>query len=166
MFNVNDKVVYAAYGVCNISAVESRDFGGGSVEYYVLRPVSGSSNTFYVPTSGSGLESKMRKVISREEAEELIREMPDEPLIWIENEIQRREAYKKIIDSGDRRELVKLIKTLCLHRKELVEKHKKLRSTDERFLAEAENMLYDEFSYALGIPREEVISYIRSHVSE
>ena len=52
-----------------------------------------------------------------------------------------------------------------LKREKLNENHKKLHSADERILGEAENMLYDEFAFALDIPRDEVIPYIRSHVS-
>lgn len=39
MYNVNDAVVYASYGVCVISAIEERDFSGENIEYYILQPV-------------------------------------------------------------------------------------------------------------------------------
>ena len=160
MYKVNDAVVYSSYGVCQIKSIEKRDFCGEDREYYVLQPVGDSKNTFYIPTSNSSLTEKMRGVCSKAEVEELISVMPDEGPIWIENDIQRKEAYKDIIDKGDRHDLVKLIKALYLHRKELESSHKHLRSSDERFLHDAENMLYDEFAYALSIPREEVVPYI------
>lgn len=165
MYNINDAVMYSTYGVCRIKSIEKRDFSGEDVEYYVLQPVGDDRNTFYVPTGDSPMKDKMRRVYTREEVEELIGVMPDEGSIWIENDIQRKEEYRRILDAGDRRELVKLIKTLYIRRQELEEKHKKLHSTDERFLRDAENMLYDEFAYALGIPKEEVLPYIKAHLS-
>lgn len=165
MYDIGEAVVYSTYGVCTISAVEKRDFGGEAREYYVLRPVGNKNNTFYVPTQNEALTSQMRKVWSKSEVESLINEMPDRELIWIDNDYQRRDEYRKILAKGDRSELVSLIKTLYLKREKLNENHKKLHSADERILGEAENMLYDEFAFALDIPRDEVIPYIRSHVS-
>lgn len=165
MFNVNDAVVYASYGVCRIKAIETRDFSGEPKEYYILQPVGNSKNTFYIPTDSNTLKEKMRKTYSRSEAEDLIGVMPDEDFIWIENENQRKETYRQIIEKGDRHELVKLIKTLYIHRQELDAQHKRLHSADERFLRDAENMLFDELAYALGISRDEVVPYIKEHIS-
>ena len=164
MYSTGQAVVYASYGVCVISAIEKHDFSGEDIEYYVLRPINDHKNTFYVPTSNSTLVNKMRPVFSHEEAEKLIKVMPDENSIWIDDEAARKEAYSSIIDSGDRLELVKLIKTLYIHKQKLAEQHKQLHSNDERFLNNAENMLFDELAYALGIPREEVIPYIEAHI--
>jgi len=164
MYNVSDTVVYGSYGVCVISAIEERDFSGENVEYYILQPVGDKKNTFYVPTSNSALRSKMKSVCSRKEVNDLIRKMPDECCIWIDNDFQRKEEYRKIIDKGDRRELVRLIKTLYEKNIELSQKHKKLHSADEKFLRDAENILYDEFSYSLNIPRDEVVDYIKQHI--
>ena len=35
MFKVNDVVMYASYGVCEIAAIEEKDFSGENVEYYI-----------------------------------------------------------------------------------------------------------------------------------
>ncbi len=50
--------------------------------------------------------------------------MPDEKSIWIENENHRKERYQQILKKGDREELVRLIKTLYLHREAQAEKGK------------------------------------------
>ncbi|MDE6501588.1 MAG: transcriptional regulator [Ruminococcus sp.] len=164
MYNINDAVVYGSNGVCVITAIEERDFSGENVEYYILQPVNNSKNTFYVPTSNYALKNKMRSIYSRKEIDSLISSMGDECSIWIDDNFQRKEEYRKIIDKGDRRELVRLIKTLWQKNIELGQKHKKLHSTDERFLKDAENILYSEFAYSLDIPVEEVVDYIRKHV--
>ncbi len=164
MYNINDAVVYASYGVCVISAIEERDFSGENVEYYILHPVGDNKNTFYVPTSNSVLKNKMKSICSRQEIDRIISTMDGECCIWIENDFLRKEEYRKIIDKGDRHELVRLIKTLYTKSTELSQKRKKLRSTDEKFLRDAENMLYDEFAYSLNIPRDKVVDYIKQHI--
>lgn len=164
MYNINDAVVYGSNGVCVITAIENRDFSGENVEYYILQPVNNSKNTFYVPTANSALKTKMRDVYSRKEIDSLISTMNDECCIWIDNDFQRKEEYRKIIDKGDRRELVRLIKTLYEKNTELNSQHKKLHSADEKFLKDAENILYSEFAYSLNIPVEEVVNYIKQHI--
>lgn len=165
MFSAGDAVVYATYGVCLIKSIENRDFSGEDVEYYVLQPANNTRNTFYVPTNNDQLMGKMRKVISKEEIESLISSMPRNELIWIEDDQQRKAEYRRILDGGDRRELLGLIKTLYLRRQELMDSHKKLHSADERALEEAENLLHDEFAYSLGIPRDKVVPYIKERMS-
>lgn len=166
MFSVGSAVVYASYGVCVIDSIEKKDFSGENIEYYVLQPAGDARSRFYVPVGNSSLTEKMRPVMSRSEVEELISVMPDEDTISTEDEAQSREIYRGIIDSGDRHKLVALIKTLYLRRKKLEPQHRKLRSADEKFLADAENMLYDEFAYALGIPRSEVLPYIMQAIGQ
>ncbi|MCM1507376.1 MAG: transcriptional regulator [Ruminococcus flavefaciens] len=164
MYNINDAVVYGSNGVCVITAIEERDFSGEKVEYYILRPVSNTKNIFYVPTSNSILKNKMKSICSRQEVDRLISTMSGKNCIWIDNDVKRKEEYRKIIEKGDRNDLIGLIKTLYTKSTELGEQHKKLHSADERFLKDAENMLYDEFAYSLDIPREEVVDYIKQHI--
>ncbi len=165
MYKINDTVVYSPCGVCRIAEITTRDFSGEPTEYYVLRPVGGNNkNIYYIPTQNEALTAQMRRVLTREEIDELIRVMPDENFIWIEDEYQRKEEYRKIIRNGDRHELVKLIKTLYIHQQSRLEQKKKLRSTDEHFLKDAENMLYEEFAYVLNIGKDEVLPYIRQHI--
>ena len=164
MYKINDAVVYASYGVCMIKAVETRNFSGENTEYYVLQPLHDSRNTFYIPVENDSLKNKMKKVYTREEVNELIKAMPEKDFIWIENNAERKEKYRKILENGNRDELVRLIKTLYIKNTELNKQNKKLLSVDEHFLHDAENILYDEFAYALEIPKDEVLPYIKSHI--
>ena len=81
------------------------------------------------------------------------------------NDMQRKAEYSRIIKDADKHEMISLIKTLYLRRKELAESGKKLRSTDENYLNLAENMLFEEFAYALDIDRSEVVEYIEKHIA-
>lgn len=165
MYNVGDIVMYGTFGICKVTAIEKRDFTGEEQEYYILKHTSSEKNTFYVPLRNESALSNMHYVCSKAEVDELISHMNSEELIWIDNDIKRKEEYSRIIKDANKHELIRLIKTLYLRRKELAESGKKLRSTDENYLSLAENMLFEEFAFALDIDRSEVVEYIEKHIA-
>ena len=114
MFQVNDTILYGADGVCVIREIAKRTFSGRTQEYYVLEPIYGNQSTIYVPTHSEKLLAKMRRVLSAEEIYEMIRGMPGDELLWIEDENERKHAYGEIIRSGNRKAMIRLIKTLYL----------------------------------------------------
>ncbi|MDE6780561.1 MAG: transcriptional regulator [Ruminococcus sp.] len=164
MYSVNDTVVYGSNGVCVITAIEKRDFSGENVEYYILQPVINPKNTFYVPTANSVLTNKLKKIYSRKEIDSLISSMSGKSCLWIDDALKRKEIYRKIIENGNRNELLGMIKTLYQKNTELLQQRRKLYSTDEKFLRDAENILYNEFAYSLNISRDEVSDYIKKHI--
>ena len=165
MYNVNDTVMYGAFGICKITAVEKRNFTGEEQEYYILKHITADKNTFYVPTNNEAALSKMHPICSKAEVDSLISHMNSEKLIWIDNDVKRKEEYSRIIRDADKHEMIMLIKTLYLRRKKLSENGKRLRSADENYLRLAENMLFEEFAYALDIDRSEVVGYIEKHIA-
>ena len=104
--------------------------------------------------------SKIRKILSREEVDEIIASMPDSTAGWIENDLERKNEYKKIIGSGDCKSLVKVIKSIHMHKTEIAENGKKLHQIDEHMLKDAESLLYGEFATVLNIKKEEVLPFI------
>ncbi len=155
-------VMYGAFGICKVTAIEKRDFTGEEQEYYLLKHINSEKNIFYVPINNETALSKMHPICSKAEVDELISHMNSEGLIWIDNDIKRKEEYSSIIKDADKHEIIRLIKTLYLRRKELAESGKKLRSTDENYLNLAENMLFEEFAFALDIDRSEVVRAVRA----
>lgn len=159
-FAINDKVLYSIHGVCVIEDIKPLDFSKSKENYYILKPAGDSKSSVFVPVGNEKLESKMKKILSADEINELISSMPEEEGIWIENETERKASYSEIIRSNDRHAMIRLIKTLYLRRESLKSEKKKLRLFDERFLHEAESILYDEFSYVLNIEKEQVVPFI------
>ncbi len=164
MFQVGDTILYGTRGVCKIQSIEELNFSGKKQEYYILIPVYNQVSTFYVPIHNEVLTKKMNHILSAEEIYELIRAMPDEKTIWIENENARRERFQAIISGNNRKELVQLIKTLYLHQEKQKEKGKKLHIADERFLKEAEKLLYNEFALVLDMEPNEVLPFIMGQI--
>ena len=58
----------------------------------------------------------MRKVLSKKDIYELIKTMPDNETIWINDKNIRKQKYNDIINHGNHEQLVKLTKTLYLNK--------------------------------------------------
>ncbi|MDD4296478.1 MAG: CarD family transcriptional regulator [Ruminiclostridium sp.] len=160
MFSIGDSIIYGSYGVCKIVGIKDMKVGEEVSSYYVLEPVFENNLTFYLPIGNEVIKEKMYHTLTTEEIYALIKAMPDEDTIWIENDNERREKYKQILAGNDHTALVKLIKTLHQRQQELKENGKKLYISDERFLKDAEKVLYDEFAHVLDIKQEEVLPLI------
>lgn len=160
MYNVGDTVIYGSEGVCRISDTTERKFKNRVLRYYVLQPIYKENSEIYVPADNADLVRKMKKVLSKEEIRSLIDSMSQEKCLWIENDDERKEAYREVLKKGDRQELIQLIKAVHNHKDKLKLKGKKLHLADERFYKSAQHMLYDEFAYVLEISPNQVLPYI------
>ena len=164
MYAVNDKVMYGQSGVCVITDICTKKFGKTAIEYYVLHPMYGEDTTIYCPVQSE--HTPMRSLLGLEEVDALIRELPSVQTEWIENDAQRSAAQAKVLHGGDQRELMRMIKSLHIRRKERLEAGKRFHQADERALTEAENMLYQEFAQVLGIEPEEVLPFMKAKVQQ
>lgn len=166
MFQVNDTILYGADGICEITEIASRTFGGKTQEYYVLRPVDSAQATIYVPTRSEKLLAKMRRMLSPEEIHEIIRSLPEETPFWIEDENERKRAYGEILRGGDRRAMIRLMKALHQRQQELKATGRKFHACDERFMKDAEKTLFHEFAHVLHMRPEQVDSFIRQQLDQ
>lgn len=160
LFEAQNYVVYGSDGVCVIQDIAKRSFQNVEREYYILVPVHKPAATIYVPVGNSKLESKMHKILSPEEIQKLIASMPEQDDIWIENEAQRKQTYQDILQKGDHRELISMIRTLYRHQEAKKLEGKKLHQADAHFLAAAQKMLHEEISVVMDIQLEEVVPFI------
>lgn len=164
MFQIGETVLYGTEGVCRIAEIQEMKFGGERARYYVLKPIYRDGATIYVPMNNERLLARMRRVLSAQEIDALLRSVTQEELAWIDDANERRQEYGKILTAGDRREVVRLIRLLYLRRQMLVSSGKHLRSSDDQLLRDAEKLLNDEFALVLNIPQREVPEYIRTHI--
>lgn len=164
MIQVNDTVLYGVHGVCKVADTVTRTVGGKNVDYYILKPVFDGSSTVYVPMENQALTAKLKRILSAAEIYEMIRSMPEEDLLWVENENERRQLFQEILVSGDRAQLVRLIKTLYARQQKRLEQKKNLLMSDEKFMKDAERILYEEFAYVLKIDRDQVLPFIMQQI--
>jgi CarD family transcriptional regulator len=161
---IGDKVIYG-FQVCEIVDIKPQIIGKIKRDYYVLSPIFDAKNTFYIPIDNEKLVAKMRKVLSKKEILDLIKSIPKSEDLWIEDDSDRTEKYKAIIEKGEREELVKVVKTLFERRETLKVQGRKLHTADENLLARAEKMLHEEFALVLGIGKDEVVPFILGQIS-
>ena len=102
----------------------------------------------------------MRATLSAKEIYTLLESLPDIDTEWIEHTNTRKESFSQIISNGTSEQLLRLIKTLYLQQQEQNDNGKKLHITDERFLKDAEKMLYGEFAYVLNMEYDQVLPMI------
>lgn len=157
MFKQGDTVVYGSHGVCRVVDVREETFGPVRQTYYVLQPKKDARSTFYCPVAQ---EARLRGLLTKEDVQQLIHEMPQIDTVWDEEDGTRRDRFAAILKNGDHREVVKLIKTLYQQRRLRAEQGKRLPLADERVMKEAERLLYEEIAHVMEISPDEVITYI------
>ena len=160
MFNIGDTVVYGAQGVCKIDSCETKQIGRQSADYYVLKPLFNESTAVFVPVDNKLLTAKMQTVLTKAQAEELVKKADQIDVIKSNDENQKREQYKAILSSGDREKLIALIKTIRLERDIRRGNNKKLNINDEQTLRKAELLLYNELAFVYGVEPDEAKNLI------
>ncbi len=167
MFKKGDYVIYGNNGICSVQDVTTLDIPGISKNrlYYLLKPVYASNNTtVYTPVDTEG--PLLRPALSKDEADNLIKSIPDIPLIPLTNEKTLENTYKQYIRSNNCKAWVQLIKTIYRRKESRIKKGYKVTALDSRYYSLAETSLYGELAIVLDKPREEVKSCITSYISE
>lgn len=164
MFKKDELIMCGGHGVCRVVNVTGNpiDRLDKVRKYYVLEPVFEKGSTVYTPVDNDKVI--MRKIMNKQEAEELVGRITSIETVWIQEEKSREQMYKEAIRTYDCHSLVQVIKTLHLRKQSRLQEGKKVLSSDEQYLRKAEELLYSEMSLALSIPKEEVETYIKEAV--
>ena len=133
-------------GVCRVESIQNMDGIDGAPQrtYYTLVPIYTSGSKLFVPTDGKRVVT--RPVMTKKEAETLLKEWDEIETLWVENDKKREEVYKEALRSCDSRQWVKLIKTSYQRNQARLQKGKKATTSDERYLHMAEDNLFGELA--------------------
>ena len=147
MFQAGDLLVYGTTGVCRVLSIDRRQERVGSTRqerlYYQLKPIY-QGGLIYTPVDNDKVS--MRPIISRQEAEDLISEIPT-------------------LRQHDCRSLVELAMSIHAKRRQAESQNRRLGMVDERYLKQAEQLLFGELAAALEIPYEAVQPYIADRIA-
>jgi RNA polymerase-interacting CarD/CdnL/TRCF family regulator len=165
MLNIGDKVLYGAQGVCVYEGEETKTISGKSHTYIVLSSLSQNPNKIFVPKDNEKLCGKIQKILTVDEANDLIDRISSNDSKWIEDDAERREFFRKTLSCSDRMELVKMIKLLYRESKKRKAEGKKLHISDEQFFIRAKNLLHTEIGIALDISADDVEKYIDERIN-
>lgn len=166
MFEVGDYIIYGNNGVCKVVEVGPIQLSDTSTDklYYTLEPVYEKGSKVYTPVGNKKV--LMRKVISKEEALELIDNIPaiefDKDLADKERERMIKESLRTL----DCEEWIKVLKALYYRKQERLDDDKKMTSSDEKFMQETEDCLYGELSISLDVDKEEVEGFVTDKLIE
>lgn len=160
MFSVNEYVVYGSEGVCKVESIGHPDIVGldRAKEYYTLSPVY-RSGKIYTPVDSTIL---MRSVISKNQAEELIGGIKDiSGDLDVPKDAKLASVfYRDLVRSYECRKLISVIKHVFAKQRELAAAKRNVPAVDMKFFKMAEDMLYNEFGFVLGIDPKDVKVYI------
>lgn len=165
MYSIGEKIIYGSEGVFTVhdysaSPVDKND----TRKFYILHPIHGpAGNIIYTPVDNSNV--KMRTVMSREEAIELIDSIPSIPLLTVEREKNRRETYRLALATASVDKYVSIIKTVMARRAEMLENKKRLSESDSDYEKKAKFCLHGELAIALDMPFESVEEYIKDRLT-
>lgn len=164
MYEVGQLVQYGGTGVCEVREIKPQVFpDAGERLYYVLQPLY-KACLISVPVESDKVF--LRPIITREEAERLISLIPtlDCPAPVGRPGREQAERYGAILKSHDCQDWMELALALRAKKKRQQQLKRKFGSVDERYLKQAEELLFGEFAAALEIPREEVPNAIAARL--
>lgn len=155
MYKVNDKIIYKK-DVCKIKDIREDK----NITYYILTPIDDESLIIKVP-----VENKlMRELISKEEIEKIIDEIPNiKPLDNIDDRFIES-TYKELLNGGSYEELITIIKMTYIRNNERQKQNKKISEKDDKYFNLAEKYLYNEFGTVLNMTFNETKEYITKKV--
>lgn len=166
MYKIGEFVVYGNDGVCEVEDISKLDIQGINEKknYYILKPMHENGKIF-APTDTSVF---MRPVATHEEIDKIIREIPliEESEYDTKNMRLLQEYYKELFKNHNCIDLLTIVVNLSDKKADLEKKGKKLGQVEEKYLKSAKNLLENEFSVVLGIPKEEIEDYIKDKMKQ
>lgn len=169
MYQIGDLIIYGSTGVCRVDSFttprETRALSGcpPTQQYYVLKPVY-QTETIYTPVENTRVF--MRPIISAEEAERLIDLIPSmEAEAYHADSLQELKVhYEAAANTHNCEDLIEMTMSIYAKKQFIEAQNRKFGQVDERYMKQAEEMLYGEFALALDIPKDEVAAYIAKRV--
>ena len=137
MFQAGDLLVYGTTGVCRVLSIDRRQERVGSTRQ------------------------------ERQEAEDLISEIPTlHPAACRASTTQAlTQQYQASLRQHNCRSLVELAMSIYAKRRQAESQNRRLGMVDERYLKQAEQLLFGELAAALEIPYEAVQPYIADRIA-
>jgi len=166
VYNVGDIVFYSSTGICEVKHIGDPGVGLPThVDYYTLQPLSKNHREMiYVPTDTKVF---MREAIGAREAQgyiNIVKELsPVQPETRNPKMIQ--DFYSNLMGNYDCRSLLLVIVSLTAKKRELATRNKSLNQTQTSFLKRAQEMVYNEFAYALGKTSDEIADIIEKEIT-
>lgn len=162
-FKVGDYVIYRQSGIYQITDLTPARFHSETETlYYVLCSIRNRKTSVFVPADPDSAKACLRRPLDKAQVEDLIRRADKLSCDWIKNTKARGDAYEKQIKSGDAEAIFGVYLSLKRYRDQLAAEKKKFYASDEKLLEIAEHLISEEFSFALGQDKTEVLKLLET----
>lgn len=164
MYKIGEFIIYGNNGVCEVMDIGPLNISGINKDkiYYTLKPVYENGNIF------APIDTSMftRYIITYEEVQQIIERIPSIKEIECSEKNGKllENYYKQFLQTHDCIDLLSIISSIYDKKDNAMNSGKKLGQIDEKFMKIATGLINDEFSIVLGIPREEVQTYINEKI--
>lgn len=161
MYKVGEYVVHPGQGVCRV-----KDISDGAAPSYMLMPV-GQRNPMVISFPVAS-ESRLRPVLSREEATKIIEAYPTMDVERYEDRSAalEEEHFKKEIRNGSCQDSVRIVKTFRKRIADVKARNKKPPVVFERILKQASERSLCEMSVALDMSSDDVIALFEASIED
>ena len=162
MYKIGDKIVYGQSGVMTVVDIREEKVLSEKKKYYVLKsPDAGEGALTFVPVDNEGLLSLMRPLMKPSEIDEILSSVKESPQFqWIEDARIRATALKKLVDTGEVSDILRMIKAVEEKIALRTETGKRSYLSDEVIMKKAKKRIYSEFSEVLNLTFDETEKYI------
>lgn len=151
-YEIGDKVIHFRNGVSTVVGTTQM----ADRDYFVIHALRGDGENIYVPVLGS--DNIIRPVMEEKEADELLHSLASIEKEFNSNTKQRRDAYKRRLNSGKIEDIAYLYRQQWLYEK--YPEDVKLGPSDIEMLQYATNIFLDELSLTYNIDREKIGSIV------
>ena len=163
MHKIGDLIIYSAHGVCVIDDICEKTVLGETKSYYVLHPLEDTKLSISIPVDNKSIV--MFDIMHKDEAEEIINSFKNPGADWIDNNNQRFQEYSEVINTGNRKEISKIVNTLMKKKHEIELNGKKMGEQDRRLLASVQNILFNELAISLETTMDVIVEKTSSFMN-
>jgi CarD family transcriptional regulator len=141
-FKVGDKAVHPSHGVGEVTAIEKREIGGSSQNFYILRILDNAMKVM-VPVSAA-TQVGLRAIMSDKDANNILSTMrAREVAVDVQPWSRRFRVYTEMIKSGSPVEIAKVLRDM-----NRLKFDKDLSFGERRLLDQARSLLLKELAFA------------------
>lgn len=152
-FKVGEVIMHNKSGLCRVKEITKIN----CMDYYILMP-DNENTKIIIPVSNA--DKLTRKIITKDEIENLVNEIPNINIDLINDFKTRIKKYDELLKSGKTEDLAILARTIYEYKKE----KSNLTIADKEIFKIAENLLFAELSYVLNINQEDVGKYLFKNI--
>ena len=153
-FAIGDKAVHPSHGLAEVMALETRDFGGTSGLYYILRILDNGMKVMVPKTAAT--QVGLRAVMSETDADAVLVTMrAREVAVDLQPWSRRFRAYTDMLKSGSPHEVARVLRDM--HRLRF---DKDLSFGERRLLDQAKSLLVKELALAKRMTEPELLAEV------